>query len=158
MARFDDLLRSLPNMVDLLAEAGVSPDYLRTDRAFTSRWAFDDGVTPVATVWRDELSDLDGIPFVTYQDPSQRPDVKGTRKKNAEDRFRMLVVRSGSPIRVVLQTKKDERSGWEAGVSRRRAALRRSTARPRAVDARGAARAGSRSALRGPARSTVHSR
>ena len=105
MRRFDDLLRKRLNVVDLLGEAGVSADYIRTDRAFTSKWAFDDGKTPVATVWRDELDDLDGTPTKHFPDPRTRTDLAGSRKKNAQDLYDLLVRQAGNPVRVILQKK-----------------------------------------------------
>ena len=43
---------------DLLREAGMRVDFVQDNRAFQSRWAWNDGTTVVATVWLHEMSDV----------------------------------------------------------------------------------------------------
>ena len=105
MARFDDILRSGTNVSRLLAQAGVRPDFIKEDRAFRSKWAWDDGVTPVCTVWREDMEDVDGTPRVLIPDPALRTDLKRQRKTSARERHAVVAKYVGQPIRVILQTK-----------------------------------------------------
>ena len=43
---------------DLLREAGMRVDFVQDNRAFQSRWAWNDGTTGVATVWLHEILDV----------------------------------------------------------------------------------------------------
>ncbi|RYG39295.1 MAG: HNH endonuclease [Burkholderiales bacterium] len=117
--RFDELL-GRETIGSLLARAGVKPAFIQPHRSFTSRWAWDDGTTAVATVWREELANLDTIPWREYSDPRDRKDLVGSRRTSALEHFDLLVRHLEQPIRVILQRRQADETKWAAGVSKGR--------------------------------------
>lgn len=120
MALFDDLLTQRKTVADWLAEAEIRPDYIRRDRAFSSRWAWDDGDTVVATVWREEIENLHEPVHVEYENPLRRSGLDAHRKARATEQFEILSQAAGRPIRVIIQTRVEDRIDANAGVARRR--------------------------------------
>ncbi len=119
MARFDDILKSGTNISRLLAASGVRPDYIKEDRAFRSKWAWDDGTTPVCTLWREDMENLDETPRVVIPDPSPRTDLVKQRKTSARERYELAVKYAGQPITVIVQTKREDETGPQ-GVTQKR--------------------------------------
>lgn len=120
MARFDDLLQRGTSVARLLRVVGMRQDFIRTDRAFASAWAWDDGNSATITVWRDEVHDLDGEPWITIENPAGRVDLVGQRKVRAQHRYDVLVNRNGQPVRAIIQTKQQDPARWSSGVTDKR--------------------------------------
>jgi hypothetical protein len=116
MPRFDDLT-ARPTINRLLLEAGVDPAFIRPHRNFTTRWAWDDGTTAVATVWVDDLADRDTVPWREYPDPAHRTDLVGIRRHNALEHYAMLVRHAGRPVRAILQRRQQDEAKWGSGLS-----------------------------------------
>jgi hypothetical protein len=92
----------------LLREAGFRDDAIQENRAFRSRWAWDDGRTAVVTIWVNEVLDPRRTPKWSESDPAQRTDLSGTRRKHAEEVYSTLLARDGQPVRVMLQRLKPD--------------------------------------------------
>jgi hypothetical protein len=88
---------------DLLLEAGLRPDFVRTNRAFSSQWAWDDGSTVVATVWLHEMTESQGVLTAEYKDPNGDSSLSGQRLTRARDRFKTLSASIGSPLKALVQ-------------------------------------------------------
>jgi hypothetical protein len=69
----------------ILDEAGFPKDGQEENRAFRSRWAWDDGQTAVVTVWLEDVRDPLGTPKWSASDPALRSELTGTRLKHAQE-------------------------------------------------------------------------
>jgi hypothetical protein len=119
MPRFDELL-GRATIAKLLRAAGFDARQIRNHRAFTSKWAWDDGAPAVATVWREELADLDTVPWREYSNPRGRTDLVGPRRTSAIEHFDTLARHAGQAVRVILQRRKADETKWASSVSQGR--------------------------------------
>lgn len=104
----------------ILAEAGFREDAIEENRAFRSRWAWDDGQTAVVTVWLEDVRDPFGTPKWSASDPAQRPELTGTRLQHAQEIYSTLLARDGQSVRVMLQRRKPDPAQWGSGVAEAR--------------------------------------
>ena len=120
MSRFDNLLNRGTSVARLLAEAGMEPSKISTDRSFASNWGWDDGETAYATIWIDDIREVDGLVHWHVSDPRMRNDLQGQRKARAQALFDILARRVDKPVRVILQTRKPNPATWGSGEVDRR--------------------------------------
>ncbi|MGY3264594.1 HNH endonuclease [Lysobacter sp. HA35] len=120
MAKLERHLSGGSAIAGLLLDAGMKPDAVRHDRAFSSDWGFDDGRVICATVWMDDIQDPNGVPKWSQTDPALRTDLTGTRLRRANDLYQMLRRRDGGVVRVILQRKRADKRKWKSGIADRR--------------------------------------
>jgi len=105
---------------DLLIEAGMDPAHVRRDRNFWGQWGWTDGAAVFVTVWLDEVQDPHGVPKWSMSEPKYRDELTGLRRARAQGLWDMLASRNGHAVRVVLQTKKADRTKWKSGITEQR--------------------------------------
>lgn len=120
MDPFRPLMKHAATVAPLLAKAGMDPSYLRSDRAFASNWAWDDGQQAFATIWLHDILDPQGVAKWSITNPASRTDLQGARRKRAQEIFDILVRRAGQGVRVVLVERKDPGSNTTSGLSKAR--------------------------------------
>jgi hypothetical protein len=120
MAWFDAILKPSASAARVLTDAGMDPASIRSGRHFGSRWGWEDDRHAYATIWLDDIRDIEGVPKWHVSDPSTRTDLVGPRRARAQDLFDILVRHAGEPVRVILQTRKKNPASWSSGVIDRR--------------------------------------